>query len=166
MIAVTQNVLKILHVYRVFLAALGLTWIGVAIGVFSVVNVVQIGVNTLHNLQDYYPAFLVGFLLYLIYASFYGVYRLSRQISEFSSSSTVVIKLQTETFLAVMINVGISTVLVDHLIEVYGLQIHAVMLIIMLTAASSFTRHPFLKRIVNFFRKRFVKEEYDYLGPS
>lgn len=165
MIAVTSNVLKVLHLYRVFLAALGLTWIGVAIGVFNTVNVVQIGINTLHDLQNYYPAFLVGFLFYLIYASFYGVYRVSRQILEFSSSSTVIIKLQTETFLAVIINVGVSSILVDHLIDVYGIQIHAVVLIIMLTAASSFTRHPFLKRLVNFFRRVFIKEECDYLGP-
>lgn len=165
MIAVTSNLLRILRLYRVFLAALGLTWVGVAIGVFSTVNVVQIGVSTLQNLQNYYPAFLVGFLLYLIYGSFYGVYRISRQIAEFSSSSTAVIRLQTETFLAVVINVGISSILVDHLIDVYGIQMHAVVLIIMLTAASSFTRHPLLKRVVNFFRKKFTDEEYDYSGP-
>ncbi len=166
MIAVTRNLMKILQIYRVFLAALGLTWIGVAIGVLRTMNVVQVGINALNNLQNYYPAFLVVFLFYLIYASFYGVYRLSRQISEYSSVSTIVIKLQTETFLAVLINVGVSSVLVDHLIDVYGLQIHAVVLIIMLTAASSFTRHPFLKRVVNYFRKKFIGEEYDYSFPA
>jgi len=159
MIAVTSNVLKILQVYRVFLAALGLTWVAVAIGVIRSLNVIQAGLNAF---QNYYEAFLIVFLFYLVYASFYGVYRLSRQISEYNTVSTVIVKLQTETFLAVMINVGISSVIVDHLVEMYGIQVHAVVLIIMLIAASSFTRHPFLKRFVNFFRRRIVKEYEDY----
>lgn len=159
MIAVTNSVVKILQVYRIFLAALGLTWIAVAFGVFNALHVLQIGINAFH---DYYEAFLIIFLSYLVYACFYGVYRLSRQISEYNTISTVIVKLQTETFLAVIFNVGISSILIDHLIDLYGIQVHAVVLIIMLTAASSFTRHPFLKRVVNFFRKRLIKPEHEY----
>lgn len=157
MIAVTRNLVKILQIYRVFLAAVGLTWATVAVGVFRYLNVEQFSIQTMHN---FYELYLIIFVTYLVYASFYGVYGVSRQISEYSRVGTVIIRLQTETFLAVIVNVGLSGIIMDHLIDVYGLKVHSVVLIMMLIAASSFTRHPFLRRFVNYCRAKVLPKGY------
>lgn len=162
MIAVTRNLVKILQIYRVFLAAVGLTWAAVAFGVFRYLNVEHFDIQTIHN---FYELYLIGFVTYLVYASFYGVYGVSKQISEFSSVGTVIIRLQTETFLAVMVNVGLSGIIVDHLIDVYGLKMHSVVLIMMLIAASSFTRHPFLRRFVNYCKTKILPRGYESSYP-
>ncbi len=162
MIAVTRNLVKILQVYRVFLAAVGLTWIAVAYGVFRYLDVAHIGPQTLQNFSEMY---LLGFVSYLMYASFYGVYGVSRQIAEFSRVGTVIIKLHTETFLAVIFNVGLSAVIMDRLIDLYGLKLHSVVLILLLVAASSFTRHPFLRRFVNYVKDRMLPKGYESTYP-
>lgn len=158
MIAITSRILGVLQAYRVFLAAVGLTWIAVAIGVFRTLNVLSIQPSTLMNITYMFP---VGFLAYLIYASFYGVYAVSRQISEVRREKTIIMKLRAETFLAILVNAAISSFLIDHLIDEYGTRIHAMVLIALLITASSFTRHPTLRRVVNFFRKRLFPSFYE-----
>lgn len=153
MIALTRRILTILHIYRVFIAAVGLTWLFVAIGVMRALNVRSEGLSAF---QNFFQLTLLGLLFYLIYASFFGVYGLSRQIVDFRKNRKLIVKLRTETFLAIMINAGISSVIVDHLILEYGTKFHAIVLVSLIMVASSFTRHPFLKRFVNFFRRRLM----------
>lgn len=160
MIALTSRILTVLQGYRVFIAAVGLTWVAVAIGVVRALNIMGQGLS---SIQNFYELFLLGFLFYLIYASFYGVYATSRQISDYRSEKAIIVKLHTETFLAIIINAGISSFLIDHLILEYGTKIHAMVLIALLIAASSFTRHPTLKRVVNFFKKRLLPGLYEEL---
>ncbi len=161
MIAVTKTLLKVLEVYRVFLSAVGLTWIFIAYEVFLHIHVSQIGLKPFPSFNDLFAAYyLVVFLCYLMYASFYGVYGVSRQIHDYNRVGTVIINLRLETFLAVVINVGISAVVMDHLIDIYGLSFRYVVLIMLLIFASSFTRHPVLRRVVNFFRVRVRPKKY------
>lgn len=157
MIALTNRILWILQLYRVFIAAVGLTWVAVAIGVARALDIIR---DLTAVLQLNY-LILMGFLAYLVYASFYGVYGISRQILEYRGVRTILVKLKTETFLAIAINVGVSSILIDHLILEYGTKIHAMMLIALLIAASSFTRHPFLKRVVNYFRRKLLHGNSD-----
>lgn len=158
MIAITSRILGVLQAYRVFLAAVGLTWIAVALGVFRALNI--IGVNP-SSLLNFYYLFPVGFLAYLIYASFYGVYAVSKQISDFRKERAIIMRLRAETFLAIVVNAAISSFLIDHLIGEYGTKIHAMVLIALLITASSFTRHPTLRRVLNFFRKKLFPSFYE-----